>query len=156
MITEAGPEAIDSAMEVMEQAFDPVYGEAWNRAQCLGILGLPGVWMLVARSDGEACGFALGRIVLDDAELLLIAVKPLARGKGIGKRLLDDMVRTAAARGAARLHLEVRDGNPALDLYRHNGFEPIGRRKDYYTGQRGQTYDALTLTRPISGSATFR
>ena len=151
MIAEAGPEAIDSVMEVMEQAFDPVYGEAWNRAQCLGILGLPGVWMSLARIDGEAAGFALGRIVLDDAELLLIAVKPLARGKGIGKRLLDDMIRAARARGAARLHLEVRDGNPALGLYSQTGFEPIGRRKGYYTGHLGQAYDALTLTRPISG-----
>ena len=151
MIAEAGPEEIDSVMEVMEQAFDPLFGEAWNRAQCLGILGLPGVWMSLARVDGEPCGFALGRIVLDDAELLLIAVKPLARGKGIGKRLLDHMIRAAAARGAARLHLEVRDGNPALRLYGEKGFEPIGRRKSYYTGQFGQTYDALTLTRPITG-----
>ena len=151
MIAEAGPEAIDAIMEIMEQAFDPNYGEAWNRAQCLGILGLPGVWMSLAFRDGTVGGFALGRVVLDDAELLLIAVKPLWRGQGLGQRLLDDVVRAAGGRGASRLHLEVRDGNPALALYRGNGFEPIGRRKDYYTGSLGQTYDALTLTRPISG-----
>jgi len=149
MIEETGPEAIDSVMEVMETAFDPQFGEAWNRGQCLGILGLPGVWLVVARVDGVVAGFALARVVFDDAELLLIAVRPLWRGKGIGRALLDEIVLSAGRRGAARLHLEVREGNPALALYEQGGFAPVGRRRAYYTGNMGQTYDALTLSRTI-------
>ncbi len=147
MIGEVGPEAIDGIMEVMEQAFDGGFGEAWNRGQCLGILGLPGVWMTLERDDDGARGFALARVTLDEAELLLIAVKPAFRGQGVGARLLDEVIRSAARRGASRIHLEVRDGNDALRLYSSSGFQQVGRRRGYYTGSHGQTYDALTLMR---------
>ena len=53
----------------------------------------------------------------------------------------------AASRDADRLHLEVRAGNPAMNLYLKAGFAEVGRRKNYYTGSDGQIYDALTLTR---------
>jgi ribosomal-protein-alanine N-acetyltransferase len=56
----------------------------------------------------------------------------------------------ATTRGADRLHLEVRDGNPAIKLYSRSGFSEVGRRKNYYTGRDGQIYDALTLTRLAS------
>jgi ribosomal-protein-alanine N-acetyltransferase len=61
--------------------------------------------------------------------------------------LLDRFVLVAASRGADHLHLEVRDGNPAMHLYLQSGFAEVGRRKNYYTGRDGQIYDALTLTR---------
>ena len=149
MITEVGPDAIDDVMAVMERSFDPTFGEAWNRAQCLGILGLPGVWLSLDRADGTVRGFALARAIFDDAELLLIAVRPDARGHGVGRALLDHVIRTARERGATRLHLEVREGNPALRLYNDCGFEPVGRRRNYYSGNEGQTLDAITLVRPI-------
>lgn len=151
-IADAGPESIDAVMEIMEQAFDRSYGEAWNRSQCLGIIGLPGVWLMIACLDGQAAGFALGRVVVDDAELMLIAVRPALRGAGIGRDLLDRAIATSRDRGGTRLHLEMRDGNDAVHLYRSRGFEPSGRRKAYYTGSLGQTYDAVTLTLDLAGS----
>ncbi len=146
-IVEADAAAIDSVMTVMDQAFDSSFGEAWKREQCLGILGLPGVWLSLATRDDQVEGFALSRIVVDEAELLLIAVSPQTQGLGIGALLIDYTVREAKARGAMRLHLEVRDGNPALSLYQRFNFTPVGRRRDYYLGQSGQSFDALTLTR---------
>ena len=51
-----------------------------------------------------------------------------------------------AARGARRLHLEVRDGNPAVGLYRAGrASTPAGRRRNYYHGPDGRTFDAVTL-----------
>jgi ribosomal-protein-alanine N-acetyltransferase len=138
---------LDAVMAVMEDSFDPAYGEAWTAAQCAGLLPLPGVWLSIARVDGEVVGFALARIVLTEAELLLLAVKRDGQRRGVGQLLLDRFRMVAAARGAAKLHLEVREGNPAMNLYRRAGFIEAGRRRGYYTGRDGQIYDALTLTR---------
>jgi [ribosomal protein S18]-alanine N-acetyltransferase len=138
---------IEAVMRVMEDSFDPAYGEAWTSAQCAGLVPMPGVWLSLARQGQEVVGFSLGRVVLKEAELLLLAVRPEGRHKGVGQLLLDRFVLVATTRGADRLHLEVRDGNPAMKLYARSGFSEVGRRKNYYTGRDGQIYDALTLTR---------
>ena len=78
-------------------------------------------------------------------ELLLIAVDPESQGRGIGLVLLQDFIAHALSQGAHRLHLEVRDGNPAVHLYRDAGFAIAGRRRNYYRGPDGERYDALTL-----------
>jgi ribosomal-protein-alanine N-acetyltransferase len=138
---------LDALMDVMDDSFDPAFGEAWTGPQCSGLLPVPGVWLTLARDGGEPVGFGLGRIVVDDAELLLLAVKKKWQRHGVGQRLLLSFVQTAARRGAQRLHLEVRDGNHAVKLYKQAGFSEIGRRKGYYSGRDGQVYDALTLAR---------
>ncbi len=141
---------LPAVVGVMEGAFDPRFGEAWTLSQCAGLLPLPGVWLTVARNDGEVLGFSLSRIVADEAELLLLAVKPQAQRSGIGKSLLDQFERSATGRGARRLHLEVRDGNHAVNLYHSSAFTLVGRRRRYYNGQDGQLYDALSLSRPVT------
>jgi len=140
---------IDVLMQVMANAFDPLFGEAWNAGQCLGILSLPDVWLSFAEEDGRTVGFALSRLLMDEAELLLLAVEPHARGHGIGRALIERTVAIAVEKGAHRLLLEVRDGNHAFDLYHEAGFGEIGRRRDYYRGLDGTTRDARTLARPI-------
>jgi ribosomal-protein-alanine N-acetyltransferase len=144
-LREGGSADIDEIMATMAEAFDPAFGEAWTAAQCLGILDLPGVWISLARRGGTAAGFALNRKVIDEAELLLIGVRPRFRREGIGRLLLDRTREVAALAGASRLHLEVRQGNGALELYRSAGFAEIGRRRGYYRGVSGQTFDAITL-----------
>jgi len=138
---------LDAVMRVMEDSFDPAFGEAWTGPQCAGLLPMPGVWLSLARQGGEVIGFALGRVVLREAELLLLAVRRGRQGGGIGRMLLDRFVTIAANRGAEQLHLEVREGNPAIRLYKRTGFSEVGRRKNYYNGCDGQLYDALTLAR---------
>ena len=138
---------LNEVMLVMNNSFDPAYGEAWTAPQCAGLIPMPGVWLSVARDGGSTLGFALGRVVVREAELLLLAVKRSSQGTGVGRQLLGRFIEIAAARGAQRLYLEVRDGNPAIKLYRSAGFSEVGRRKNYYTGRDGQIYDALTLAR---------
>lgn len=142
----AGAADMAPVMTVMGESFDPAFGEAWNANQCLGILGLPGVWMMLAWAEGVPAGFALSRIIVDEAELLLLGVRPDFRRHGIGSALLERVKAEAGLRGAKRLHLEVRDGNPALLLYRARGFDQVGRRPAYYRGTDGQSFDALSLT----------
>ena len=122
-VADGGPADLDSVMEVMNDSFDPCYGEAWTAPQCAGLLPMPGVWLTLARDGGgEVVGFAMGRVVAREAELLLLAVKGHDQNRGVGKRLLEAFAERAAERGARRLHLEVREGNHAVNLYRRAGF----------------------------------
>lgn len=142
---------LPEVMVVMESAFGETYGEAWTRSQVAGILPMAGVSLVLARSDGDAscAGFSLARAVADEAELLLIAVLPDQRRRGIGRSLLRHFIDQARKRGLSRVHLEVRHGNQASALYRELGFEPVGRRRDYYRGSDRRRHDAITFARNI-------
>ena len=150
-------DALDAIMTVMEDAFDPRYGEAWTRRQVADSLTLRNVFFTLVDPDGTSnvapervTGFALTRQVLDEEEILLIAVSPAHRGKGVGKQLLREVIARARARSAARVFLEMRDGNPAEHLYRTFGFTKIGHRKGYYRGAVGGPLDAITFAKDIA------
>ena len=143
---------LDRIMAVMEAAFDPSYGEAWTRRQVEDSLTVPGTHYLLAGADGEepadgeaAVGFALSRGVADEEELLLIAVDPGHRRRGIGGLILGRFVAAARARGARNLFLEMREGNAAETLYLQHGFTRVGRRRDYYRRGSGPPVDAITF-----------
>lgn len=144
---------LGEVMQTMDAAFDPSFGEAWTRSQCAGIMALPGVWLLLARRGGKPVGFALARSVVDEAELLLLAVQPEQRRAGIGAALLCEVVTGARTRGAIRLHLEMRENNPAGPLYAAAGFQEVGRRHRYYRGKDGRSFDAITLACPLDQQA---
>ena len=142
---------LSAVMAIMNSAFSPRFGEAWTRSQCAGILPMAGVSLVLAHEGGHErpVGFSLFRTVADEAELLLLAVDPGHQGRGIGRQLLGQFVERARAAGARRVHLEVRDGNPAVQMYRRAGFQPAGRRPDYYRGSDGRQYDAITLAHSL-------
>ncbi len=144
------PDDISAVDAVMRAAFDPRFGEAWTAAQCLGMMSLPGVWLTLAREGDMVPGFALTRAIAGDAELLLLAVVPSWRGRGIGRALLRSAIAGAQARGATRLCLEMRADNPATHLYRSEGFAKHGERRGYYAGRDGERFDAHTYSCPIT------
>ena len=130
---------LDRIMAVMQAAFDPTYGEAWNRGQVSDALIMPNTHYLLAgpggappREDEPAVGFTLSRGAADEEELLLIAVAPPYRGRGLGAALMQRFVDEAHERGVVRLFLEMRDGNTAEALDHKFGFVSVGRRKNYY------------------------
>ena len=138
---------LPAVMAIMTSAFGPQFGEAWTRSQCAGILPMTGVSLVLANDHGShpPIGFSLFRTVAGEAELLLLAVAPDRQRNGIGRLLLDQFVDRARASGATRVHLEVRDGNPAVQMYRLAGFKLAGRRPNYYRGSDGRQFDALTF-----------
>lgn len=142
---------LDSVMTIMDSAFGQRFGEAWTRSQLAGILPMAGVRLMLARDAerGAIIGFLLSRTVIDESELLLIAVVPDRHRRGVGRRLLDDFLDRARNDAASRVHLEVRDGNSALSLYRTAGFSPVGRRPNYYHSRDGERFDAITLARQL-------
>ena len=154
------PHLVDRIMTVMGAAFDPAYGEAWNRRQVTDALAMPGTHALVVDADGAfidgddrtsraPAGFVLSRHVLDEEELLLIAVIPGVRRRGIGGILIEGLIHAARGRGITRIYLEMRRGNPALHLYSKMGFAPIGERRNYYRMANGDRIDAITFGRSI-------
>ncbi|WP_301332514.1 GNAT family N-acetyltransferase [Parerythrobacter lacustris] len=145
-------EDIDRIMEVMDDAFEPRWGEAWTRGQVSSLLTLPSTHYRLVDSAGArpvdhapTAGFTLVRAVPGEEELLLIGVKPQDRASGLGRKLLDFLVRDARSRGAERVFLEMRENNPAVNLYVNAGFRQIGRRSGYYKTTDGVRLDAITF-----------
>lgn len=78
-------------------------------------------------------GYFCGQVILDEAEVHRIAVDPGQRGHGYGQVLLADFLDRVKGQEVISVLLEVRAGNvAAIGLYEKNGFETIGRRKEYY------------------------
>lgn len=140
---------LGQVMAVMGRAFDPAFGEAWTRAQVEGMLDMPGCWMTVAVANDTIIGFSLMRAILDEAELLLLAVDPAWQGRNVGRTLLHDNIAAAHVRNIRLIHLEVRETNRAVDLYKSAGFVHSNTRKAYYRGQQGQLFDALSFVRDV-------
>ncbi len=143
---------IDQIMRIMEVAFDPQWGEAWNRRQVSDSLAMPNIHYRLVGATGKppegsenAAGFILVRSAPGEEELLLVAVDPVFRGRSLGQKLLAKFATDAKQRGAERIFLEMRKNNPAERLYRSFGFEPIGKRKDYYRASDGSRIDAVTF-----------
>ncbi len=151
--SDGGLADLPAVMSVMDESFEPRFGEAWTVSQCAGLMAMPGVWLTLARGEGDVIGFTLSRLAADEAELLLLAVRRTAQRRGVGRALLASFDESARCMGATRVHLEVRDGNHAVHLYRDAGFEMVGRRPNYYAGTDGDSYDALTFAKSVDNNA---
>ena len=87
---------------------------------------------LIAECNGETAGFINVSVVLDEADINTVAVLPDYRRKGIADILLSEVFSFCDETNA--FHLEVRESNiPAISLYKKNGFEEDGIRKNFYS-----------------------
>ncbi|MEM6475090.1 MAG: GNAT family N-acetyltransferase [Pseudomonadota bacterium] len=148
---------IDHIMDVMEGSFEPAFREAWNRRQITDALAMPTTHAILIDPEGKsvkdttstAAGFVLTRAAAGEEELLLIAVLPEYRGRGLAQRLIEQLFDAAKTRDSERIYLEMRRGNTAIHLYRKLGFKPIGERRNYYRMENGERIDAITFGRSI-------
>ncbi len=139
-----------SILAVIEATFDPSFGEMWNAAQVTGALTSSDRVGEVAIVDGEVVGFSLARYAAEEAELLLVAVRPSWRRQRVGAALISRAIEEVRARGAETIFLEVRETNDAAGiLYAGQGFEAVGRRKGYYAGADRKRHDAITMRRRL-------
>ncbi len=126
------------------------FADAWSSAAICELLAGPGVFAWFTKD-----GFVLARVAGAEAEILTLAVAPGARGKGLGRTLLQSAADHALHLGAIRMFLEVGTDNPAaLALYAGLGFERVGQRKAYYNRGAG-TGDAWVLSAPLPLPAKF-
>tara|TARA_R100001086_G_C11768375_1_gene240176 strand:- start:128 stop:652 length:525 start_codon:yes stop_codon:yes gene_type:complete len=141
---------IDAAAEIHSQAFD----QAWTGDELAAILAQDGTFGVVARRiglpDGPPLGFVLARNTEGEAEILTIAVAKRARGAGVGRLLMDEILQLLHAARAESLFLEVDEENTAArKLYGRLRFEEVGRRPAYYRHPEGHRTSALTLKRAL-------
>jgi [ribosomal protein S18]-alanine N-acetyltransferase len=136
---------LDAVMHVMDDAFDPAFGEAWTRNQLWASLAMPGTRLVLANTNVVTIGFALTRTILDETELLMIGVHRHWQRKAVASQLLQEILRLGTTQEQSRIFLEVRSGNIAQQFYEKIGFFEIGRRVNYYRGIDNICYDAITM-----------
>ena len=137
------PEDLTAVIEIERQSNSHPWTERNFRDATLS-----GYLSLVAREHGELCAFAIARTLVDEAELLLIAVTPSQRRQGVAALLWIELVQRLRSAGATKIFLEVRASNmPARSFYLSRGLSEIGVRKNYYPNgvHDGDREDALQM-----------
>ncbi|MHB2266683.1 GNAT family N-acetyltransferase [Aliihoeflea sp. PC F10.4] len=127
----------------------------WSEDEFSELLAQSNVFGFVAREVGNRgigpLGFVLARQAADEAEILTIAVSRAARRLGLGRGLMDAVLRALHADRTASLFLEVDETNaPAITLYRRLGFIQVGKRPDYYERPGGERTGAIVMRRDLS------
>ncbi len=119
-----------------------VYDQPWSPRVFFDELAMDNrEYLVITNGDKRIVGYGGLLVVDDDAHITTLAVAPEARGQELGKRLMVALVDQALGVGARHLTLEVRLSNSsAQGLYELFGFEPVGRRKNYYKNE-----DALVM-----------
>jgi ribosomal-protein-alanine N-acetyltransferase len=127
---------------------------AWSRQALAEEIVGPDRWYVGARDTAtrDLVGYAGLWFDGDDAQVMTIGTTATHQGRGIGRVLLDELVRRAHELGARRALLEVRvDNDPALHLYEAAGFARLGRRRGYY---QPENVDAWTMSLDLRATAT--
>jgi ribosomal-protein-alanine N-acetyltransferase len=145
----AGPERAADIAALHAKIFSP----AWDTKAVHGLLDHPAATAFVATLavPSEVIGFIIGQIAADESEILTIGVDPAHRKRGVGKLLVEGLVRAVGRAEVRRVFLEVAtDNSAALHLYSKMGFVPAGVRKGYYTRPGSPPVDAVTMARTLT------
>lgn len=146
-IEPAQPRDADAVAKLHAQSFY----RGWPRQDIEAYLSDRDTPTLVAcDAKRRIAGFAMLRLLGDDAELMTIAVDPRYRGKGVGNALMRACFEDLMMTPSKRMILEVAADNPAaIRLYSKLGFQKISERKGYYARPDGQPATALVMARPL-------
>lgn len=136
LMTEAD---LDAVLKVEYAA----YTHPWTRGIFLDGLKSYEVWLMF--EGQQLVGHGVINVIIDEAHLLNITVKPENQGRGLGLKLLEQLMDRAMVLNGRECFLEVRASNQsAYRLYERFGFNEIGRRRDYYPAAGGRE-DALVM-----------
>jgi ribosomal-protein-alanine N-acetyltransferase len=145
IVRQARPADVDDVAAIERRAFS----DPWSVGSFRALFGNPLVHFAVAEDIiiGRILGYVVAWFVVDEGEIANLAVSDDVRRGGIGARLLDHALETAAKRHARVVFLEVRESNTAAQaLYASRRFSVAGRRAKYY---RKPLEDALVLRREM-------
>lgn len=130
---------LDAVLKIEYAAFS----HPWTRGIFLDGLKSYEIWLMF--EGNQQVGHGVVQVIIDEAHLLNITVKPESQSRGLGLRLLEHLMSRAYALNARECFLELRDSNrAAYRLYERFGFNEIGRRRDYYPVAGGRE-DALVM-----------
>ena len=137
--------ADETMLEQIEAIEQVCFSVPWTLAQLASQLDPNRHVFLAAVTDGSVLGYVGMLYVLDEGYIANVAVAPDARRQGVGRALIASLLQRAEELDLAFVTLEVRASNaPAIALYSGFGFEPVGRRKNYYDKP---SEDALLMTK---------
>lgn len=110
------------------------FSDPWSQRSVASELENPLALWLVWEEDGRVLGYVGSQTVLDETDMMNVAVSAQARRRGIAQALVEALVIQLKQRGSRCLTLEVRASNaPAICLYEKLGFRQVGRRPNYYS-----------------------
>jgi len=141
IIKEFSDEHLDAVCDIEQSSFT----HPWHRKLFESEILKENAYMYVCIEDNEVIGFAILNTILDEGELLHIAVSTAHRRKGVAKALFDKLFQIANEKELSFITLEVRESNQsAIALYEYMGFERVGVRKNYYSKP---TENAVLMTK---------
>ena len=140
IITDMKPQHVAQVAELEKICFGT---EAWSEKSVASELDNPLSFWLVADDNGRVAGYVGSQTVMDETDMMNVAVHPDYRKQGIATALIVGLVGELRKKGSHCLTLEVRASNEnAISLYRKLDFQQIGLRKNYYHNPKE---DALIL-----------
>lgn len=140
----ATPDRAADIAALHARVFDP----AWNEASVTSLLEHPAsaAYVALVGQPKYAVGFVMSQIAGDEAEILSIGVNPDVQRAGVGRTMMEGLIRSLRRAEITRLFLEVAADNAAAQaLYARLGFTEIGRRKAYYQRPGAAAQDAINL-----------
>ncbi len=137
------PMQVDDLDTIM-QIEPTIYSHPWTRGNFSDSLN-SGYSAWVLEQDRGVIGYALLMMILDEAHLLNLSVAKHQQKQGLGRYLLEHMLKIAKNHQAANLFLEVRPSNvAAIALYENMGFSEMAVRRGYYPAHNGRE-DAILM-----------
>ena len=119
----------------------------WSKEQFISSMEV-GHFSIVLHKDNDILGFAIYSPIIPESHLLNIAIDPVHQGKGLGDKLLQQIILQNKTIGVKVISLEVRVSNlPAINLYEKRGFHKDAIRPNYYSGSPKE--DALLMSLKI-------
>ena len=119
------------------------FSDPWSVNSIASELDNKLAFWLVATDEDRVAGYIGSQTVMDETDMMNVAVHPDYRRQGIAEALIVSLLENLKEQGSHSLTLEVRASNvPAIALYDKLGFAEVGRRKNYY---RNPKEDALIL-----------
>lgn len=120
-----------AAISQMEREY---FGQPWSESSIATYAEKGNTIFVVARRGSDVVGYIAILCIMDEGNLVSIAVHENCREMGIATELLDIAYERALARGVAKIHLEVRESNEAaIRMYEKEGFAEVGRRRGFYS-----------------------
>lgn len=154
------PEIMTQALQIsdggeLQRVHARAFHHGWSAEEFCNLLSQQGVFGYAARIKTKPsiiAGFVLARLTLDEAEILTIAVDPDIRKHGIGRQLMEAVLRHLYSERALNVFLEVDEKNIAAQtLYQRLNFIKVGERPAYYQTENGRS-NAYVLRREIKQS----
>jgi ribosomal-protein-alanine N-acetyltransferase len=138
---------VDAVMAIESLA----YAYPWSRGNFQDSLASGYEAQVLVNAQGQILGYYLALLGVDELHILNVTIAPEFQRLGLGRALLEAVVRDARRLGAASVWLEVRASNErAQRVYERFGFSAVGQRKGYYPAADGQRENALIMSLAVN------